>query len=168
MTEEELNKVLAQGQVKVQETRWHIKDEPSNVDYVSKEQSQTIEQKRDSIISSIKQKQGKYRNIKTTEGNLTFDSKKEAERYKELKIELSARTIDTLKLQETFVLQRAFTTTDGKRIKAITYVADFTYSILGQTYVEDVKSVATAKNQVFINKWKMMQEQYPQYKFVLS
>lgn len=155
MTEEELNKVLAQGQVKVQDDKPKYWSSVNNFRYTMQEKTESS-------------KQGKYRNIKTTEGNLTFDSKKEAERYKELKIELSARMIANLKLQETFVLQRAFTTTDGKRIKAITYIADFTYWDGMNNIIEDVKSEATAKNRVFINKWKMMQEQYPRYKFVLS
>ena len=81
---------------------------------------------------------------------------------------LAARDIFELKLQETFVLQRAFTTPEGKRIKAITYTPDFTYKeIPGKVVVEDVKSKATMTQQFKI-KWKMMQEKYPEYEYRLT
>jgi hypothetical protein len=50
--------------------------------------------------------------------------------------------ISELECHPKFTLQEAFTTRDGKRIRAITYTADFMYKAHdGYTIVEDVKGV---------------------------
>lgn len=105
-------------------------------------------------------KASKYLNEKTVENNIVFDSKKEALRYKELMAFLECGVITDLKLQHTFMLQEPYTTPKGKRIRGITYKADFTYCKDGQFIVEDVKSPITRKKPDYRMKVKMMQDKY--------
>jgi hypothetical protein len=94
-------------------------------------------------------KPAKYKAQKTKSGKLTFDSKKEAERYDALMLLQKAGEIRGLKLQVRYCLQEAYTTFDGERVKSIDYIADFVYErrtapdSYGKRYwlpvVEDVK-----------------------------
>lgn len=59
---------------------------------------------------------------------IRFDSKKEAGRFRELQAMLQAGLIRELRLQQDFTLQEAYTTPDGRRIRAIRYCADFVVS----------------------------------------
>lgn len=105
-------------------------------------------------------KLNKYRNIKINIDGIKFDSKREAERYAELKIMEKAKLITDLELQPKFVLQEGFKY-QGKKEKPITYIADFKYKELsGTVVVEDVKGVATKD---FNNKRKMFLYQHGQY-----
>lgn len=100
----------------------------------------------------------KYNNQKTTIDGHTFDSKKEAQRYVQLReLEKSGR-IKQLKLQEDFILQPKFKDQNGKTVREIKYRADFVYldSITNQWIIEDVKSEATRKDKVYRMKKKMM------------
>lgn len=103
----------------------------------------------------------KYKSKKTEIGRIRFDSKKEAERFKELFMLERNGKIRNLKLQHDFTLQEAYTTTDGERIRAIRYVADFTYYDCesNEFIVEDVKSKAT-KTDVYQMKRKMLREKF--------
>ena len=74
----------------------------------------------------------KYHNVRTLLDGITFDSRREATRYAELKLELLAGAITDLKLQVTFSLD-----IDG--IHICDYVADFVYQRDGQQVVEDAK-----------------------------
>jgi len=119
-------------------------------------------------------RESKYHNRKDERdagsgASVRFDSKKEARRYDELMAMLRAGKIRELKLQEQFTLQEAYTTTEGVRVRAIRYQADFTYQkpksvdrdgewIWGLV-VEDVKSRAT-KTRVYAMKKKLMQERF--------
>lgn len=74
----------------------------------------------------------KYRNKPTERvtaaGNvLRFQSQKEARRYDELILLEQAGEIRNLRMQVDFTLQEAYTDTEGKRVWAIRYKADFTY-----------------------------------------
>lgn len=102
----------------------------------------------------------KYHNVKTEVGKMTFDSKKEAERFQTLYIMLKAGKIQDLRLQQSFTLIEGFTTPAGEKIRPVKYVADFAYFENGELVVEDVKSAATKQNRTYINKKKMMQEKY--------
>lgn len=87
----------------------------------------------------------KYHAKKTTVDGITFDSKKEAERYCELKLLEKAGEITHLTLQPVFELQPKFKK-NGKMIRAITYTADFMYceeASGGGVVVEDVKGMRT-------------------------
>jgi hypothetical protein len=106
----------------------------------------------------------KYGNIMedvATEGAvIRFDSRKEANRYREL-IELQkASQISNLRLQVHYTLQGAFMTPKGEKVKGIEYIADFTYTTKdGEFVIEDVKSDSTKKNPVYRMKRKMMMAQ---------
>jgi hypothetical protein len=99
----------------------------------------------------------KYGNEQEVVDGITFDSKAEAERYKELKLMERAGEISGLELQPRFVLQEAFTDDAGVNHQAITYVADFRYIERGALVVEDVKGAETA---VFKIKAKMFRYRY--------
>ena len=119
-------------------------------------------------------RESKYHNQKDERAagsgaSIRFDSKKEARRYDELMAMLRAGKIRDLKLQQQFTLQEAYTTTEGVRVRAIRYQADFTYQkpksvdrdgewIWGLV-VEDVKSRAT-KTRAYAMKKKLMQERF--------
>lgn len=91
----------------------------------------------------------KYHNTKITVDGHTFDSKKEARRYKELKCLESLRMITDLRLQEPFELIPAQKRADGKAERAVSYRADFTYYDCDGNYVvEDVKGVRTAEYKI--------------------
>lgn len=102
----------------------------------------------------------KYHNTKIycKEANVFFDSKKEHNRYHELKLLERAKEISGLKLQPIFELQPGFKK-DGKTYQKITYKADFTYfdNRLNQIVVEDVKGF---KTEVYKLKKKMFEYIY--------
>ena len=96
----------------------------------------------------------KYHAVKETVGKLKFDSKKEKQRFDELLLMEQAGEITDLKLQHDFTLQEAFTTTDGERVRAIRYRADFTYyESAGNWIIEDAKGM---KTDIYKLKKKMM------------
>lgn len=100
----------------------------------------------------------KYRNQKIIVDGITFDSKREANRYKELKLYQEKGLIKNLKLQPKFLLQDKFKY-GGKSERAITYIADFSYFDIkkGKNIVEDVKGIET---EVFKIKRKLFLKRY--------
>ena len=73
-----------------------------------------------------------------------FDSRKEANRYWELKMLERAGQISGLRMQVPFELIPAQRDMKGKVVeRACVYRADFVYEENGKTIVEDVKSPAT-------------------------
>jgi hypothetical protein len=106
-----------------------------------------------------KAKPSKYRNTKTVVDGITFDSKKEAQRYHELKLLEKCGEITHLVLQPKFDLYAAKPLESGWRDIAYVggYVADFQYRDQragGYTVVEDVKSPAT-RTAVYMLKKKI-------------
>ena len=116
----------------------------------------------------------------TPSGNvLHFDSQKEARRYDTLISLQNQGQIRDLRLQVDFTLQEAYTDTEGKRVRAIRYKADFTYyqppnkhlhgshaaywadqgGAPWEYVVEDVKSRPT-RTRDYINKRKMMKDRF--------
>ena len=91
---------------------------------------------------------GKYKNVKTVLDGITFDSKKEATRYAELKLLAKSGLIQNLRLQVPFEL---IPKQQGER--AVKYIADFVYTENGETVVEDVKGI---KTDVYKIKKKLM------------
>lgn len=83
-------------------------------------------------------KASKHRNQKTEVDGITFDSKKEAGRYQELKLLERAGEITDLRLQVPFEIVPAVTLY-GRRVPARHYMADFTYVEGGKLVVEDSK-----------------------------
>jgi len=104
----------------------------------------------------------KYRAKRTEVDGIMFASKGEARRYGELKLMEKARVISCLILQPRFLLQEAFTDSEGKRHRKIEYVADFEYMEDGRDVVEDFKGVETP---VFKIKRKLFLKQYPSVLF---
>lgn len=109
----------------------------------------------------------KYRNVKTTIDGITFDSKREAQRYQELKLKLDAGQIRNLKLQPEYHVQEGYVDpANGQRVKPIKYIADFYYEEHWKQadgwegwlpVVEDVKGVET---DVFKLKYQLMIERF--------
>ena len=101
----------------------------------------------------------KYHSKKTTIYGITFDSKREADRYCELRLLEMAGKIKDLRLQYQFILQPPFRK-NGKSIRAITYVADFVYCDLERMriVVEDVKGYKTKE---YMLKRKMFEYKFP-------
>ena len=112
------------------------------------------------------EKVNKYRNTPATRVTpsgavLRFDSQKEARRYDFL-IERERRgEIRDLRLQVDFTLQEAYTDTEGRRVRAIRYRADFTYHECAQgvQVVEDVKSRATRTREYAMKK-KLLKDRF--------
>ncbi|MDD2978302.1 DUF1064 domain-containing protein [Aquabacterium sp.] len=99
----------------------------------------------------------KYRNKKVTIDGITFDSKRESERYQELKALASRNLIEDLRHQVPFELAPGVRFSDEKRAKpALRYVADFAYQLDGRLVVEDVKSAITAKAAAYRIKRHLM------------
>lgn len=104
-------------------------------------------------------KYNKYKNKKTEIDGIKFDSKKEANRYCELKLLEKAGEIKELGLQVRFELQEGFKK-NGKTYRPITYLADFVYvNKKGMTIVEDVKG---KKTDVYSIKKKMFEKKFDQ------
>lgn len=109
-------------------------------------------------------KPNKYGSKKIVIDGITFDSKREAARYQELKLLEKAGQIQNLQRQVKFVLIPAQREPDtigirggihkGKTIeKECSYIADFVYQENGQTVVEDTKGFRTTD---YIIKRKLM------------
>lgn len=98
----------------------------------------------------------KYGAKKVTIDGITFDSIKEATRWRELKYHVMGKVISDLQRQVGFVLIPAQRDEDGNLLeRAVTYVADFVYidNKTGQKIVEDTKGV---KTKDYIIKRKLM------------
>lgn len=98
------------------------------------------------LTPSGKPKRAKYGNEKVKLDGRTFDSIREAQRYRELTYMLRAGLISGLELQKEFLLVPAAYGADGKVIeRAVTYKADFYYldKKTGKYVCEDTKGVRT-------------------------
>lgn len=106
----------------------------------------------------------KYHSIKTTIDNVVFASKKEANRYLELKLLLKGKQIQDLVLQPKYLLQEGFTVLfTREKIRPIYYIADFSYSEEEKKIVEDCKGVRTKE---FLIKRKLFLKRYRGLRFV--
>lgn len=102
-------------------------------------------------------KPSKYRNVRTTVDQLTFDSKREAERWTELQLLQKAGEITNLRRQVEYALVVS-------HILVARYFADFCYVENGVEIVEDVKSAKksrggkkfSTKTDVYRIKFKLM------------
>lgn len=84
----------------------------------------------------------KYHAKKTVVDGITFDSKREADRYLVLKGMEEDGTIEDLRRQVRYELIPAFDV-DGRHYRPVFYVADFVYVEDGKEIVEDVKGMRT-------------------------
>lgn len=101
----------------------------------------------------------KYHNTRTCVDGITFDSKLEAKRYKELKTLESQGIIKNLVLQPSYELIPKFKK-GNKAYRKTCYKADFSYFDLkqGKTIVEDTKGF---KTDVYMLKNKLFEYSYP-------
>lgn len=100
----------------------------------------------------------KYRAKKTVVDGITFDSRKEADRYLVLKGMEEDGLIENLRRQVRYELVPAFDV-DGKHYRPVYYVADFVYmdKETGKEVVEDVKGMRT---DVYRLKSKLFARRY--------
>ncbi len=99
----------------------------------------------------------KYNSKKCNFDGIVFDSKKEANRYLELKLLQKAGKIQNLRLQVPFELIPA-QKVNGKVVeRSCKYVCDFMYEENGKTVVEDTKGFKTNE---YIIKRKLMLSVY--------
>lgn len=101
----------------------------------------------------------KYHNQWVFSDGKWFASKKEENRYYELKLLEKTGVIKYLETQPKFLLQPKFKK-KGKTYREIAYIADFSYVENNNLVVEDVKGVET---EVFKLKRKMFEYRYPEY-----
>lgn len=137
------------------------------------EQKESVQTKLPSAAEPTKN--GKYHNRPTERltatGNVIhFDSQKEAGRYDYLIGLENEGKIKDLRLQVNYTLQEAYTDSQGHRVRAIRYVADFTYQrptraatgdsmASWELVVEDVKSKPT-KTKTYEIKRKLLKERF--------
>jgi hypothetical protein len=97
----------------------------------------------------------KYKNVKTKIDGYTFDSKREADRYIDLKLRFRAGQITDLELQPVYPI-----TVNGFRICKVK--PDFRYKDKrsGKIIVEDVKSAMTRKLPTYRLKAKLLKACY--------
>lgn len=91
----------------------------------------------------------KYRNRKVTLDGVTFDSRKEANRWVELRAMEAAGAIQSLRRQVRIPI-----VVEG--VKVCVYVADSTYVRDGRRVIEDVKSGFTRRLPVYRLKKKLL------------
>jgi hypothetical protein len=98
----------------------------------------------------------KYHAKKTTVDGITFDSRREADRYLVLKGMEEDGAIEDLRRQVRYELIPAFDV-DGRHYRPVYYVADFVYREDGREVVEDVKGMRT---DVYRLKSKLFARRY--------
>lgn len=100
----------------------------------------------------------KYHNKKVMINGIKFDSKKEANRYMQLKMLEKAGEIRDIELQKSFELQPTFRK-NNKTYRKIVYIADFCYFNIkdGKYIVEDIKGFKTKE---YMLKKKMFEYRY--------
>lgn len=100
----------------------------------------------------------KYFNKKVVIDGIKFDSKKEANYYTKLKLMKQAGLIWDLELQKKYILQKGFEF-NGKKIREISYIADFVYEDKNGIHVVDTKGFKTdvykLKKKMFIKKYEI-------------
>lgn len=89
----------------------------------------------------VKEKRPRIKSTPTTVDGIKFQSEREAKRYEELKLLVSAGEISNLRLQYCFPI-----VINGKRV--CDYIADFVYVEHGVEVVEDAKGHRTEAYQL--------------------
>lgn len=95
-----------------------------------------------------KSKQSKYHAEKTIIDGERFDSKREAERWQELRLMEKAGLIQNLQRQVKYELIPPYK--DGKKtiLRGCSYIADFQYEENGRLVVEDSKGMQTPEYKI--------------------
>lgn len=107
----------------------------------------------------------KYHAKKVTVNGYEYDSKKESKRAVELDYLEKIGKIKDLQKQVRFLLQDGYVNNQGKKIRPISYIADFVYTQNDKKIVEDTKGFRT---EVYLIKKKIFMYKYPEYTFIES
>lgn len=107
-------------------------------------------------LKSFTKTTSKYKSQKEIVDGIKFDSKKEAQRYRELKLLQRSGKISDLELQKKYELQPSYII-NGRKVRSINYVADFVYKENGSVVIEDTKGVRTKE---YIIKKKLFEYKY--------
>lgn len=142
------------------------KKEPANKTVAAVKQTQNkkgggaIPHKQNNTKNNTK---SKYSNKKVLIDGITFDSMKEANRYRELKLLEKVGEISNLVLQPVYVLLNGFEY-KGEKIRAIKYIGDFEYIEVktGNKVLEDTKGF---KTKDYLIKVKLLKSKYPDIDF---
>lgn len=103
----------------------------------------------------------KYFAEKTIADNIHFDSKKEMQRYFQLKEMQERGEISSLRLQVPYEIIPKQIKKNGKCERACKYIADFVYEKDGETVVEDVKGYRrSTMYSLFSIKRKLMLQKF--------
>lgn len=105
----------------------------------------------------------KYRNKVVHMDGMRFDSKKEAQRWFDLRMRAMAGEIADLKAQVRYKLYSH--NPDGPPVNIASYYPDFEYREGNKLVCEDVKSPATRKNPTYRLKAKLFKANYPHIDF---
>ena len=108
------------------------------------------------LNNSINTKTSKYHNKKCIYDGIKFDSKKEMYRWIYLKQLEDYKKINNLQRQVKYELQPSYII-NNKKIRAITYIADFVYEENNKIIVEDTKGMRT---DVYKLKKKLFEYKY--------
>lgn len=112
----------------------------------------------------------KYRNEPVRVDGYAFDSEAEARRWRNLRLLEVAGQIAGLKVHPVYEVFAAFHDSQGRRVRAITWEADFAYAEAGRRVVEDVKSRGRRKGKRWVGgtcteawriKVKLFKARYP-------
>lgn len=102
--------------------------------------------------------QSKYRNQPVVSGDMRFDSKAEAARWRELVLMQDAGAISELKFHPRYELMPGYNTRHGNHVRPIFYEGDMQYIENGQVVCEDVKGFETEGYKI---KAKLMGYHHP-------
>ena len=120
---------------------------------------QQLKQKHSTQAHASSKRNGKYNATRKEVDGISFHSAGEATRYSNLKYQASLGIITHADkwLQVSFVVQSEAIDTFGVKIKPVTYIADFVYTVGGVTVAEDYKGFITnefhAKRRKFIERY---------------
>jgi len=117
------------------------------------------------FMRATRLKRAKYKNKKVTIDGITFESTKEGNRYKILKLQQQIGHISNLEIQPGFTLQEKFKRQE-RTIRAVKYIADFQYKKNGQTITEDVKPSPDFQTPEYKLKKKLLFKKYPEVVFL--
>ena len=107
--------------------------------------------------TSKQSKTRKYHNNPCELNGLKFDSQKERDYFLLLLDKQKRGEISELRLQVRINLQPSFTTPEGDKVRAIDYIADFTYlDSNGKKHIIDVKGGNATKTAVYKLKRKLL------------
>lgn len=99
------------------------------------------------LSAQVGAKPSKYRNQRCEHDGITFDSRRERDRWIVLCRELAAGLISELERQVAYVLADPVVI-NGRKKPALRYIADFVYERDGKTVIEDVKGVITPEYRI--------------------